>query len=236
MSIAEKFEIIADEVFEVGKKTEYNDFWDKYQQKGAREDYQTAFAGSGWNDQTFKPKYNIAPKNAYMMFRYSTIEDLPTALENAGVTLNTSNSTDLSYAFAYGQFKHIGEVSCVSADVANCVFFSSRLLETIDKFIVRSDGSNTFTNTFVYCYALKNIAIEGVIGNSINFTYSPLTVESMKNIIGALKNHKGTDKEGQCTLTFSQSCWNDLHNSGETAPDGSASWTDYVKYVLGWNV
>ena len=47
MSIAEKFEVIADAVYEKGKQDERSDFWDIYQKNGAQvSNYTYAFAYS----------------------------------------------------------------------------------------------------------------------------------------------------------------------------------------------
>ena len=49
--------------FEAGKaegaKSEYDRFWDGYQENGNKISYRFAFYGSSWNDTTFHPKYPI---------------------------------------------------------------------------------------------------------------------------------------------------------------------------------
>ena len=62
MSIADKLTQIAENeqaVFDAGKKSEYDTFWDSYQENGNKVAYRLAFFGSGWNDTTFHPKYPI---------------------------------------------------------------------------------------------------------------------------------------------------------------------------------
>ena len=46
------------QVFELGRKAEYDAFWDEYQQNGTRTNYTAAFR-TGWNDKIFRPKYNL---------------------------------------------------------------------------------------------------------------------------------------------------------------------------------
>lgn len=48
-----------DQGFAAGKQAEYDAFWDVYQQNGYRTDYNFAFAGNGWTDETYNPKYPI---------------------------------------------------------------------------------------------------------------------------------------------------------------------------------
>ena len=77
MSIAEKFEVIADAVYDKGKKDEYDAFWDVFQQNGTLTFYGYAFSGHGWNKDNFKPKYPIVTNNAInrsnVLFAYSRI-------------------------------------------------------------------------------------------------------------------------------------------------------------------
>ena len=42
---------------EEGQQAEYDRFWDSFQRNGELRVYSYAFAGAGWNDETFKPKY-----------------------------------------------------------------------------------------------------------------------------------------------------------------------------------
>ena len=62
MSIAKKLQIIAEneqKVYEAGAKSEYDKFWDSFQINGTRRNYPWTFAGSGWADDTYNPKYEI---------------------------------------------------------------------------------------------------------------------------------------------------------------------------------
>ena len=71
------FESKVDAVFEAGKKSEYDAFWDDYQSNGTRTDYYNAFAGKGWTQTNLKPKYVARPSEARNMFYQSTgITDL----------------------------------------------------------------------------------------------------------------------------------------------------------------
>ena len=86
-----------DEVYEAGKHKEWSDFWDAFQQKGKRTDYYYAFTGpspsaTGWNDVTFKPKYDIRPTNFDRGLRYSQITDLESILEELKNIFNTAKA------------------------------------------------------------------------------------------------------------------------------------------------
>lgn len=79
MAIADKLAEIAEnvpKVYEAGKKTQYDEFWDVFQQNGNRKYYPYAFS-FGWNDTNFSPKHPLANLSqvTYMFFN-SKITDV----------------------------------------------------------------------------------------------------------------------------------------------------------------
>lgn len=57
-----------------GMQTEYDRFWDTYQDEGNRTDYTNAFSGIGWVNEIFKPKYPIdSPLKYNQLFRFAFI-------------------------------------------------------------------------------------------------------------------------------------------------------------------
>lgn len=52
-----------DDVYEAGKKSQYDEFWDDYQQNGNRTNYTFAFSGAGWTKDNLNPKYKVVPLN-----------------------------------------------------------------------------------------------------------------------------------------------------------------------------
>ena len=61
------------ETFESGKKAEYNDFWDAFQNYGNRANYAQAFS-NGFPDETYNPKYDIKG-TCNMLFGLSKVSD-----------------------------------------------------------------------------------------------------------------------------------------------------------------
>jgi hypothetical protein len=90
MTIEEKLTAIAantPRVYEAGKaegiaegrKSAYDEFWDTFQGNGDRYLYWGAFAGSGWDDVTFKPKYPFVCVTTHnYMFYLCKITYIPT--------------------------------------------------------------------------------------------------------------------------------------------------------------
>ena len=160
MSIAEKLTQIAENeqaVFEAGKKSEYDTFWDVYQENGNKISYRFAFYGSSWNDTTFHPKYPIK------MYK----------------------GQQQQLAFYYFRGTHIDVDIDFRAVGYSQIFQSASLLKTISKLIVTDEV--TYTSWFAGCTALEDITIEGTIGNDISFSdCALLTKTSIESIIGAL--------------------------------------------------
>lgn len=227
-----------DKVYEAGKKAEQDIFWDEFQDYGNRTDYASAFRY--WKAEEITPKYKIAPTAAagqlfYNCSKLKTIDKKMFDLSKATYT-PTGNSSS-SYAFCAGcnsleYFPDIG----LQAGYCYWGFDRCFKLKTIEVYRVAENvafGSGS-SGTFYRCDALENITIEGIIGRSIQFTYSPLTPESMKSIITHLKDYAGTSSEYSYTVTFKTSAFEALEAEGETSPNGN-TWAEYID-DLKWNL
>ena len=207
MSIAEKLATIAEneqKVFDSGKKAEYDFFWAAAQDNGSRTQYQLAFSGCLWNNETFKPKYDMRPSNAERMFHTTDIDgDLVEILENLGVVIDTSQCTIMTQMFSYAiKITRVGVIHTEKAPSLVMMFYAADRLVTIDKLILKDDGSQNLDNAFHNAKALENIAIEGKIGHSgLSLGAAPkLTHESLMSIVNALYDFSATG--GTHTATF----------------------------------
>jgi hypothetical protein len=173
----------------------YDTFWDSYQQNGNRTDYYGAFSRYGWNDVTFKPKYDIAPTNAHDMFLQCNIVDLETAMGDKKFDFSKMQ-VGTSVFNSASKLKVIPILN--NTNSYSSWFRGCSALETIRKII--STENTDYTNAFVGCSKLANITFEGVIGRDISFISSPLlSVESINSIIGCLNDLTGQTAK---TLTF----------------------------------
>ena len=192
MSIAEKLITIAENeerVYESGKKAAYDRFWDVYQQNGNLTNYENGFGGRGWTAETFKPKYDIRPTAAYMMFRsFGGRVDLVEHLKTLGITLDLSNCTNFQYFLQWSNITRIGEVDIRQAkgSATTAMFAYATYLHTID--LLKVAETNTTMNVFESCSALQNITVEGVVAANVGFqNSSKLSDASVDSIIAALK-------------------------------------------------
>lgn len=189
MSIAEKLITVAEnvpKVYEAGKKSEYDTFWNRYQNNGKRTNYTFAFGGEGWNNKTFKPKYPITIVNGKYTFSASYMQNWEE------VILDTSNMTDASFMFqsSYGETIPTIDISKVTSSYGTQYMFGTCYsLVTIEKLIV-SENTKYQSSMFTGTKNLENITFEGTIANN-NLDLSPcakLSKESITSVINALSN------------------------------------------------
>ena len=232
MSISEKFEVIADAVYDKGlndgKKSQYDEFWDAYQNYGKLTNYKMAFAGRGWDNETFKPKYDIGGTAATTMFQESLISgSLIDICKEYNIKIHTENCIGFQNMFYSAKFTEIPEIDCRKASKGGLqyAFYQSYNLVKLEKLILNDVGDTLFQSSFYRCDALSDITIEGVIGQDISFSYSPLSVASIESIISALKDYKGTSSDGVNTVTFKASAFN----------VNSEEWRTQIQ-AKGWNV
>lgn len=231
MSIAEKLTTIAEneqKVYDAGKKSEYDKFWDAYQNYGRRINYTRAFYGEGWNDNIFKPKHKIKPTNANQMFSSNSIKDY------GATDIDLSEATDISYLFYYSVTTHIPDISTVSSPTLEYVFAGCYLAKTLDRLILKDDGSQSFVNVFRLCTSLENILIEGTIGQGgFNVSWSPLNKASLTSVVNALSS-----TTTGLTVTLRLSAVNSAFETSEGAMDGSTSdeWLALAATKANWTI
>jgi hypothetical protein len=130
------------------------------------------------------------------MFRSTNIKDLT----NLGVTLDFSKVTNVQYMFQWATTEKIGVLDFRNVQGISSTFAYTIRLHTIEKIILKADGTNTFGGAFESAVSLANVTFEGVIGNDIAFPHSMLSAESMANIAACLKDY--STQSTVHTITF----------------------------------
>lgn len=230
------------EVYDKGRSDEWSDFWDAFQSNGTRTAYQYAFS-QGWDNKSFMPKYDIKPLDATNMFASSVkiTGDLKELLENCGVELDTSKATYMQYAFNNASnIARLPEISFESANAYEAriqgVFMGCYGLKRIDKVIYPTEKHQPTTNTFQSCKTLSYLRIGGVIGNNFNVSWSPLDVESVKDVILHLKDYStDTENKGKYTLTLSDTSKTAMSELGIIPEFNNKTYDAYLTDI-GWNL
>jgi hypothetical protein len=219
-----------------GEKAEYDAFWDTYQNNGKRVDYSYAFAGQGWVNDNFRPKYDIIPTAASHLFSAGRITDLSELIEKTGVRFGTSKVTSVSYFAQYSSLTKIPTLDFSSCADLSYLFIYNYNLREIEKVILKSDGSQKFTNySFGFNESLEEIRFDGTIGqNGLNFQWSTkLSHDSILSIVNALS----TTTSGK-SVTLSKSAVNKAFETSVGANDGSTSaeWLALVGTRSNWTI
>ena len=233
MSIADKLLTIAEnarKLFDAGKKSEYDKFWDSYQMNGKRTYYDAAFGsmnsaysegGKIWTDDTFYPKYDIIAKNVSNMFCRSEITNIKQRLIECGISW-IDNATSLYYAFSHAKTSHIPDLSnTAKTNIQNAFRENENLVCT---------ATSAFNNT----PNLEHVIFYGTIGNSLSLNVSPkLDKASITSAINILS----TTISGK-TLTLSKSAVNNAFETAEGLADGTTSteWATLIADKSNWTI
>ena len=208
MSIADKLTIIAEneqKVYDAGKKSQYDKFWDTYQDNGNRTDYAYAFK-MPWSEEHWIPKYDIKPTTAVNIFVGVQVVDLVEHQAKHNFVIDFSMCTNLQQMGSGNRsIERFGVVDTRSASSLVAPLNSIWSLKKVDEFILKEDGSQTFSYPpFGGCNKLTDLTIKGKIGNTVSFADNKaLTDESLKGeygIINALLDLTGTGKTATITL------------------------------------
>ncbi len=171
-----------DQGFEAGKQSQYNTFWDMFQQNGTRTNYRYAFYNTPWDDANFNPKYPLKiVGNAEYAFVGTTFVWADKVLE-----VDLSQAASLFWSFRNNQFTRLGKCDLSSATNVNGTFSILPNLVEIEEIVSRADLP--WDGTFYMCQNLESITFSGVIGsNGLNFANSTrLNKASIASIINAL--------------------------------------------------
>ena len=184
------------EIYTAGAKTEYDAFWDNYQENGNRRSYNYAFYDRGWTDSTFKPKYDIVcgPNGNTItgVFQGCNITNLSEILKKQNISIDFSQYVGVNSITLFYQCRYLEQVPSINipttANYGNNFYYCDKL-HTIEELPLSKDGTQTFSSTMFYnCVSLKNITITGKIGNDFDIHWSPLSKESILSIFAALSD------------------------------------------------
>lgn len=247
---AQEFPNKVNEVYEKGKTDEKNAFWDKFTQNGERKVYDYAFCG--FTDEYIRPNRKIIPVGcdtsdnipsyAFMFFHNSYIKKVEAQyFDFSNINTDKFKISQTTYAQGNRQICHycseLEEFEDVGMPAGYYYYTWSRCgkLHTIE--LIRSNADTRFDSAFSICSSLKNVRFEGEIGRNLSISYSPLSIESIKDIILHLVDYKGTENEYAYTVTFKSTAFAKLEAEGATAEyDGTAcTWAELIGFKK-WNL
>lgn len=109
---------------EIGRKAEYDNFWDTFQQNGKRNNYASAFFGWWWADKIYNPKYDmVITSGASSIYQASSITDT-----KVKITLDYTSS---NMFFNCANLKTIPYLKLTEKATLPKAFFKCEALENI---------------------------------------------------------------------------------------------------------
>ena len=185
-TIYENAQKIYDHALEVGQSQGYNegyeegnnvgydngyaasltDFWASALNNGKRTNFATAFAGYGWNDQTFRPIYDMYPSgtisgSAASMFNNCRITDLAGILSSFGVKIDFSQAKSLKYCFSNSTITHLPQLDISSAEAIDDLVRGCTKLVSIEGITLSETIVQNFTRSFDTCKSLEYLRWNG---------------------------------------------------------------------------
>lgn len=218
--------VFGEPTYKEGENAEYNRFWDGYQHNGHRGDYRHAFAGIGWNDDTYDPKHDMKITSAHCMFQHSPITDL------SKKKLDFSQCIHFNYAFEGSQAVSLGVIDITNSTEHIQMFKNAKKLQSIEKIITGGNTTPHYDSMFQYTYALESVIFEGVIPQSINMRWcTKLDRNSHISAVNAL----AVTAQNK-TATFSKIAVNKAFETNEGANNGSTSqeWLNLIANKTNW--
>lgn len=193
MSIAEKFEVIADEVYDKGVYDEKVILTNAITDNDTRQNYMYAFAYTNYSGvrfaETITPNYYIN----HMFYYCANLTELPTPLDFSRILETATDSyTYRRSVFAYCRnLEIVPDLNMKAIGGLEEWFIQCRKLHTIE--LLRVKRETIYTSTFSMCDSLENITFEGEIGQNISFADSPLLSDaSLENIAEHMINTNAT--------------------------------------------
>lgn len=237
MSIAGKLTTIAEnvpKVYEAGAKSQYDTFWDAFQENGNRNIYSHGFNGGGWTAETLKPKHLVKPVDTSSTSQYG-VQIFYRANERSATYLDFSKIAD---KFDFSELTMATSIfdSCkftnVIADFSKVenlqLAFAARWYGSVDKATIKVTNKLTnVTNMFYYNRNMTEFMLmEGseiaCSGWDLKWA-SKLTKASIESIINALS----TSTSG-LSITLSQTAKNNAFTTSE--------WDSLVATKKNWTI
>lgn len=223
-----------DDVYEKGKVEQYDLFWDTFLDFGNRTSYSNEFVEKHWNDDNFRPKYDlkiVGPgSNFASNSQFSRLKKGFFAKDD--LKLDTSEMTG-AYNFFKGnkKIKELGEIDFSSCTFAGDVFCDC---ESLEKISIVVNSNSPFGDMFKNCISLVDLEVSGTIGKSSSNlkTCTNLSKDSIISVINALGSGNGL------SMTFSRDRINKVFETVEGMGDGvtSSQWQSLLKSRANWTI
>jgi hypothetical protein len=188
--------------YEQGVEAGSDAMWDAFQGNGAVELSRVQFWDT-WNDENFKPKYDIYADTKTFTNGEDGKNNIGTQItdlrpETIGVNIYWHLCTGFNFILRRTPVKYIGVVDMTNANNGWCLFMDANALESVEKVILppKYIKDITFKTHGFWCTKLKEIRFENYFYADVQFNNCPLlSHESLISILNALYDYTNGDLE-----------------------------------------
>lgn len=212
MSIADKLTTIAEneqKVYETGEDNGIDMMWEFLQNGGKRVLYSAFFRELVLSEETVKPKYDIAPTTATLMFYQAKLPqsgkplDIAEVEEKCGIKFDFSKVANMeSFAQATDAISRFNVIDLSSATNTYGVLWNCYGLKRVEKIIVSEN--TTFLAHAIESSNLEHCPFEGVIAkNGLTLQgCKKLDRETLLSVINCLKDYSADTSGTVWKITF----------------------------------
>lgn len=155
-------------VYEAGKKSAYDMFWDALQCNGERSIYSLVFCNSdpylaaekkynNWDETTFRPKYPIRPiECGSAIFCGLAIDNLKEHCEKYGIIIDFSIATTLTNCYRMIKSRYIPDMNVAKATTISSACYMADLLEESPN-ILNGELLTNYSNIYYGCRNMRKI-------------------------------------------------------------------------------
>lgn len=171
MSIMGNLATIAEnvpKVYEAGKKSEYDAFWDAIQCNGERNIYRDVFCNSdsynaaekkynNWDETTFRPKYPIRPiECGNAIFCGLAIDNLKEHCKKYGIIIDFSIATTLNNCYRMIKTRYVPDIDAAKSTTLSSACYMADLLEESPN-ILNGELLTNCNSTYYGCRNMRKI-------------------------------------------------------------------------------
>ena len=226
-----------------GQKSEYDRFWDAFQDYGNRTNYVNAFSGVYWNADTLRPKYTCKIVNDGGASMFNKCFFSPTAytktLDISHISIDVSEATNCEAMFSNALVNKV------------TLIFSEKVTSLLNAFTKNNQGGATgmeitlkvpnpncnWTNAFSYHANLKRlILLEGTVIGVNGFSVQWCQYLPQEDIVGII-NALSTQTSG-LSVAINKRAVDKAFETSSGANDGSTSakWLALIATKPNWTI
>ena len=226
-----------------GVKTQYDEFWDAYQDNGNRTDYRNAFIGYYWNQSNLKPKYTckvvgVCTAMFQKCFFSQNIVNTTNLIDISHISIDVTEATECIAMFADAMIKEVNLVFGEKVTSLNTAFTKGNRgnAEGMKITLLVPNPNCDWTNAFSYHKVKELNLLDGTVIGTNGFNVRWATGLPRTSIASIIRSLSSTTTG--LSITLSLAAVNKAYERSEGANDGSsaAEWSLALAAAPNWTI